>query len=72
MLIKHKMPTRAINERLKDLTNQVQLMLSHIEELTPVGKGQKEHVREIKSAIRQVVRIVHKMHNLAEIEIDES
>ena len=77
MLTKNKMSTRAIDSRLNDLTNSIQLLFSHLEQLKPAGtakqrREQQQHIKEMKAAIKDAVRIIHKMHNLAAIDLDES
>jgi hypothetical protein len=70
--IKHKMPTRAIRSLVHDLTTQMQIMLSHIEDL-PSGttKAQQTHVKAIKIAMKDATRIIGKIQNLATIELDD-
>jgi hypothetical protein len=72
IILKHKMPTRAIRTLLHDLTNELQIILSHIEQLTPgKTKVQQAHIKEIRSAMKAAVKIIGKIQNLAAIELGE-
>jgi hypothetical protein len=71
--LKHKMPTRAIRQQVHDLTTQLQIMLSHVEQLPSDGsKAQQEHIREIRLAVKAAVKIIGTIQNLAAIELNES
>jgi len=72
ILIKHKMPTRVIRTQLHDLTNELQIMLSHIEQLPPgTTREQRKHMREIRAAMKAAVQIIGKIQNLAALELNE-
>ncbi len=69
-LQKYKVPQKLIREHVHELSNQIQIMLSSIEEFQPRSKVQKLHVSRAKEAIRKAAAIMHRIQNLAQIEID--
>jgi len=71
VLEKHNVPTRAIVSEIRGLSNRIQVMLHHVDQLTPVSRVQKKHVAEIKSAMKEAASIMHKIQNLAAIEIED-
>jgi hypothetical protein len=70
--LKYKMPTRAILLQVHQLTNHLQVLLSHVEQLKPgVSKVQQSHVAEIRKATKGAVAVIGKIQNLANIELEE-
>jgi DNA-binding transcriptional regulator YdaS (Cro superfamily) len=70
--LKYKMPTRAILLQVHQLTNHLQLLLSHVEQLKPgASKLQKEHVAAIRKATKGAVAVMGRIQNLANIELEE-
>jgi hypothetical protein len=71
IFLKHKMPTRAIRSLVHDLTTQMQIMLSHIEDLPHGSERQQVHVKAIRKAMKDSVRIIGKIQNLAAMDLDD-
>ena len=69
-LEKLHVPTKAIQDQVHQLSDEMQLLLSNVEEFKPASKKQKRHVSEVKAALKRAVTIMHKIQNLATIEIE--
>lgn len=67
---KYNVPTKAIRGKVRDLANQVQLMISHSEFLKSNGKKQAEHLSEMRAAAKQGAKLMQEIQQLAAIELD--
>jgi hypothetical protein len=70
ILIKYKVPTKAIQAKVKELADQLQLTLSHVEHLSGKTKAEKSHAAEAKAAMKKAATIMHQIQNLAAIVLD--
>lgn len=69
------MPERKLRQLVHDCTTEYQIILSNMEQLLDTiqrpNRTQRQHVREIREAMKKATLIVHNMQSVIAVELGE-